>query len=150
MKKLFAVLAVVALMFGCASANKISAVQIGMTKSEVIKVMGAPHSVSAQGGSEYLNYALSETDDDAFMGWTKPYYVRLINGKVESYGRTGDFDSTKPQTIRIEGDQTIKHVQSGGNEDLYTQLKKLKELKDSGVITEDEFQTQKKKLLEKN
>jgi outer membrane protein assembly factor BamE (lipoprotein component of BamABCDE complex) len=151
MKYLIAALSIVIVLGGCASANKISGVQLGMTKDEVIKVMGPPTSVSAQGGREYLNYALSETDDDAFRGWTRPYYVRLINGKVESYGRSGDFDSTKTPTVRVESDQTIKqNVQVSGSGDLYTELKKLKELKDSGIITEEDFQNQKKKLLERN
>ena len=148
MKYLIAALFTSVLLAGCATANKISGVQLGMTKNEVVKVMGKPTSISAQGGSEYLNFALSETDDDAFRGWTKPYYVRLINGKVESYGRTGDFDSTKTPTVRLESDQTIRQDSRGSN-DLYTELNKLKELKDSGVITEDEFQAQKKKLLER-
>lgn len=147
MKHLIAGFFTTVLVVGCATANKISAVQLGMTKDEVVKVMGKPTSVSAQGGSEYLNYALSETDDDAFRGWTKPYYVRLVNGKVESYGRTGDFDSTKTPTVRLESDQTVRQSGSGSS-DLYTELTKLKELKDSGVITEAEFQAQKKKLLE--
>ena len=147
MKHLTVAFFVAFLLAGCATAGKISTVQLGMTKDDVIKVMGKPTSVSAQGGSEYLNYALSETDDDAFRGWTKPYYVRLINGKVESYGRTGDFDSTKTPTVRLESDQTIR--QSGGkSSDLFTELTKLKELKDTGIITEAEFQSQKKKLLE--
>ncbi|MES1992501.1 MAG: SHOCT domain-containing protein [Pseudomonadota bacterium] len=147
MKYLITALFTTVLLAGCATANKISGVQLGMTKEEVVRVMGKPTSVSAQGGSEYLNFALSETDDDAFRGWTKPYYVRLVNGKVESYGRTGDFDSTKTPTVRLESDQTIRQ-DSRGSSDLYTELKKLTELKDSGVITEDEFQAQKKKLLE--
>ena len=88
-----------------------------MTKDEVFRVIGNPISVSAQAGLEYLNYALSEPHDDAFRGWTTPcyvrpvkttpYYVRLVNGKVESYGRTGDFDSTKTPNVRLEGDHTI-------------------------------------------
>lgn len=135
----------------CATAGKISGVRLGMTKQEVIAVMGQPASVSAQGRSEYLNYSLSETDDQAFYGITRPYYVRLIDGRVESYGRTGDFDSTKTPTVRLESDQNIKQdVQVKGSGDLYTELKKLKELKDSGIITEEEFQVQKKKLLEKH
>ena len=113
--------------------------------------MGAPASVSAQGRAEYLNYALSETDDHAFLGVTRPYYVRLVDGRVESYGRTGDFDSTRTPTVRVESDQTIRQdVKVKGSGDLYTELKKLKELKDTGVITEAEFQSQKKKLLEKH
>jgi outer membrane protein assembly factor BamE (lipoprotein component of BamABCDE complex) len=150
MKHLIATLTMVLLLGGCATAHKISSVQLGMTKEEVIGVMGKPTSVSAQGGAEYLNYVLSETNDDAFRGWTKPYYVRLVNGKVESYGRTGDFDSTKTPTVRLESDQSIRQdVQVKGSGDLYTELKKLKELKDAGVITEEEFQAQKKRLLEK-
>jgi len=117
---------------------------MGMTKDEVIKVMGNPVSVSAKEGTEYLNYKLSETNDDAFMGWTRPYYVRLINGKVDSYGRSGDFDSTQKPTLKIETDENIK-VQGSG--DLYTELRKLKELRDEGILTEDEYQAQKEKVL---
>ncbi len=62
--------------------------------------------------------------------------------------RAGDFDSTKTPTVGLESYQTIRQDSRGSN-DLYTELKKLKELKDSGVITEDEFQAQKKKLLER-
>jgi hypothetical protein len=135
----------------CATAGKIGGVRIGMTRDEVIAVMGKPASVSAQAHSEYLNFALSETDDQAFYGVTLPYYVRLIDGRVESYGRTGDFDSTKTPTVRLESDQTVKQdVQIKESGDLYTDLKKLKELKDAGIITDEEFQSQKKKLLDKH
>ena len=150
MKRLIASITLALLLAGCATAHKLSSVQIGMTKDDVVRVIGNPTSVSVQGETEYLNYALSETDDDAFVGRTTPYYVRLINGKVESYGRKGDFDSTKTPTVRIESDQSIRQdVEVKGSGDLYTELKKLKELKDSGIITEEEFQNLKKKLLEK-
>ena len=150
MTRLVATITIALFLGGCATAHKISTVQLGMTKDDVIRVMGNPTSVSAQGNAEYLNYALSETDDDAFVGRTSPYYVRLINGKVESYGRTGDFDSTKTPTLRLESDQSIKQdVEVKGSGDLYTELKKLKELKDSRIITEEEFQNLMKKLLEK-
>lgn len=48
--------------------------------------------------------------------------------------------------MKIEKDENI-NVQGGG--DLYTELKKLKELRDEGVITEEEFQAQKKRALSK-
>ncbi|HKQ23145.1 MAG TPA: SHOCT domain-containing protein [Burkholderiales bacterium] len=151
MSNILSVVCVLLLLAACATANKIAGVRLGMTKDEVVKVMGEPASVSAQGGAEYLNYALSETDDQAFYGFTTPYFVRLINGKVESYGRSGDFDSTKTPTVRIESDQTIKqNVEVTGSADLYTELKKLKELNDSGIITDAEFESQKKKLLDKH
>jgi hypothetical protein len=151
MKALLLGLVACVVIAGCATAGKIGGVRIGMTEAEVVAVMGKPASVSAQGRSKYLNYALSETDDQAFYGLTSKYYVRLIDGKVESFGRTGDFDSTKTPTVRVESDQTVKQdVQIKESADLYTELKKLQELKDAGIITEEEFQSQKKKLLEKH
>ena len=137
-------------LIACATATRISKVKIGMSKEEVIVVMGKPVSVSAQGRAEYLNYSLSETDDQAWYGITRPYYVRLIDGRVESFGRAGDFDSTKTPAVRIESDQTIRQdIRVKDSGDLYTELKKLKDLKDSGVITDEEFEARKKKLLEK-
>ena len=127
-------------------------VQIGMTKSEVIKAIGNPASVSAKDDNEYLNYSLSETDDQAFEGITVPYYVRLINGRVDSYGRLGDFDSTQKPTIKIETDENIKiqtEVKSSRKEDLYSELMKLKQLKEEGLITQEEFDKEKKELLDK-
>ncbi len=46
----------------------------------------------------------------AFQGWTSPYYVRLVICTVDSDGRTGDFDSTKTPTVRLESDHTIRQL----------------------------------------
>jgi len=89
------------LISGCATAHKMNRISLGMTKEEVIQAMGPPISVSAREGVEYLNYSLSETASDDFHGWTTPYFVRIINGKVEAYGRKGDFDSTKTPEQKI-------------------------------------------------
>ena len=91
---LWHVLASVALV-GCATSHKMNAVTLGMTKQQVTQALGPPVSTSATSGVEYLNYRFSETDDHAFNGVTTPYFVRIVNGKVEAYGRLGDFDSTK-------------------------------------------------------
>jgi len=150
MKNIILTITLTITLSGCATAHKMNNIQIGMTKSEVIKVMGSPVSVSAQRGSEYLNYSFSETDDQAFYGITKPYYVRLISGRVESYGRLGDFDSTQKPTVRIEKNETIKaDVKTSDKKDLYSELKKLKQLKDDGLITQQEFNKEKKELLDK-
>lgn len=132
------------ILFGCATAHKINNVQLGMTKEEVISAIGRPASISAKDGTEYLNYRFSETDDHAFYGIKTPYFVRLVNGRVDSYGATGDFDSTQKQTIRIEKDENVI-VQSNG--DLYTELKRLKDLYDEGILTEREYEAQKKRIL---
>jgi outer membrane protein assembly factor BamE (lipoprotein component of BamABCDE complex) len=88
---------------GCATANKMNSVSIGMTKQEVIGVLGPPTSTSAKEGLEYLNYLFS---DDGLKD--SPYFVRVINGKVDSYGRLGDFDSTKTSETKSTIDLNIK------------------------------------------
>jgi len=139
-----------AILVGCAtssSSSKLNAVQLGMSKTEVIAVMGDPASVSAKGETVYLNYALSETGDDAFLGITTPYYVRLVNGKVDSYGRTGDFDSTQPDTVKIITDENIKVDEEA---DLYTELHKLKQLHDEGILSDSEYEALKQKAIREN
>ena len=145
MRNLTLAIAAYVILAGCVTpAHRISKIHIGMTKEEVIALMGRPESTSAQASTEYLNYSLQE------IHGIVPYYVRVLDGRVESYGRTGDFDSTKPPTVRIETDERIKaDVGLQDSRDLYTELKKLKELKDSGIITEEEFIARKKKILDK-
>ena len=150
--KYLSMIIVAFLLIGCATSHKINMISVGMTKDEVLKAMGPPVSISATEGVEYLNYKLSETDDDAFMGWTTPYYVRIRDGKVDAFGRHGDFDSTKAPTIRIEKDETIKqdmNLKVDKKPDLYKELMKLKELKDQGILTEEEFKSKKKEILER-
>jgi len=123
-----------------------------MPKEEALKIMGKPVSASATKECEYLNYRLAETSDDDFYGRTTPYYIRIIDGKVESYGRVGDFDSTKTPTVKVQTEESIKqdakiNIKDEGG--MYTELKKLKELRDEGIITKREFDREKKEILEK-
>ena len=74
------------LLFGCASSNKMNQLELGMTKAEVIDTIGEPKSASAIEELEYLKYRFKSS------GWfTDEYYVRLQDGKVDAYGRVGDF-----------------------------------------------------------
>lgn len=143
MKFLLSILLVV-LIGGCATSSKINGVQLGMSRADVVAVMGEPVSISAKGGAQYLNYALSETSDDAFYDRTTPYYVRLVDGEVDSYGRMGDFDSTQTPTVRIESDQPVKVDK---NSDLFTELRKLKALHDDGIISDTEYDALKQKAI---
>jgi hypothetical protein len=80
----------VALLFGCAglySYQKMNQLKIDMTKQEVIEVLGAPNSTSAAANVEYLKYRINTGLFDS-----AEYYVRLLDGKVESYGEKGDFN----------------------------------------------------------
>jgi hypothetical protein len=84
------------MLVGCATAPKTNHLSIGMTKQEVVDVMGWPSSTAANSsGVMVLRYRLSATGHDAFHHRTEEYFVRLIDGKVDCYGRNGDFDSKK-------------------------------------------------------
>jgi hypothetical protein len=78
-----------------------NSLSVGMTKQEVFGVMGNPSSTAATGNVEVLRYKLAPTDDDAWYGNTEEYFVKLLDGKVESYGRMGDFNSTKDPAINL-------------------------------------------------
>lgn len=137
---------------GCATAHKINSISLGMSKTDVIKAMGKPVSTSATSGTEFLNYKFAETSDDNFHGILTPYYVCIQDGKVISYGRMGDFDSTKDptQVIKIAGDLKSNekiNVKTEGNGELEQKLKTLNKLLTDGLITKIEFDEQKKKLL---
>jgi len=77
----------VAIVFGCAaSPQKLNELRLGMSKTEVIDTMGNPVSTSARDEVEYLKYRFRSD------GWfTSEYYVKLQNGKVDAFGRAGDF-----------------------------------------------------------
>lgn len=106
-------LMVVVILAGCVvgggylPAEKMNLLSIGMTKAEVISAMGRPSSTAApSGGVEILRYNLSPSATGHFLtGSYDEYFVRLADGKVESYGKMGDFDSTKDPTL----DVTIKN-----------------------------------------
>ena len=75
-------------LFGCAgSSKKMNLLKLGMTKQEVIDAIGEPASTSAKRNTVYLNYHLS-----AGGFYSDSYYVRLLDGKVDAYGKAGDFN----------------------------------------------------------
>ncbi|WP_033157284.1 SHOCT domain-containing protein [Methylomonas sp. WH-1] len=136
-----------AMVFG--TADQLNQISIGMPKQEVLAILGPPKSISANEGVEYMQYSWVKTVIAADGNFPQDYYVAIRDGKVSNFGRKGDFDTAKNQAQRIEIDQTI-HQQPNASpktKDLYTEINKLKDLKDSGAITETEFNALKKKLL---
>ena len=93
------------LLVGCASntTSRLSRLSVGMTKAEVLSIMGDPDTVAAQGGAEYLNYTLwtEMSLSRNTWGYQTFNFVRLVNGRVDSFGRIGDFDSTKDPTLNL-------------------------------------------------
>jgi hypothetical protein len=152
MRNILSFLIATIIITSCATSGRINRINVGMTKNQVISTMGNPKSTSANGNAEFLNYKLAETDDDAFYGNYTDYYVKLVNGTVESYGRLGDFNSTKDPTINVNTNSKVENVgeKSKSNKDkMYEELLKLKELLDKGIITKEEYEKEKKEILEK-
>jgi hypothetical protein len=149
-KVIVAVLA--ALLSGCLIGPNLSKISVGMTKEQVIASIGKPKDVAVQHNVEYLNYEGEASYADGRLGGDY-FYVRLVNGRVESYGRRGDFDSTKNTTIDYTINQKItgsseQNVKVTNSPDLYTELKKLQSMKEEGLLTEKEFTSLKKRAIE--
>jgi len=87
MKRIATIGLALMLLMGCAGASKMNSVQLGMTRDQVVSVIGSPSSTSEMGNTQYLKYQLCS--DWVF---TDRYYVRLTDGKVDAYGRVGDFN----------------------------------------------------------
>ena len=78
--------------------SKTNRLSIGMAKQDVVSVMGQPMSTAAPGHRvEVLRYRLY----DAVWGDYGEYFVKIVDGKVDSYGKVGDFDSTKDPTLNV-------------------------------------------------
>lgn len=81
-----------------------SHISMGMSQQEVIEALGKPDDMAAKDGTVYLNYMYTPWYDHNGADETaEHYFVRLVDNKVDSFGRRGDFDSTKnpEQTINV-------------------------------------------------
>lgn len=116
MKK-FLVLMLAVLLFGCATSSRaINRLSVGMTKDQVICKMGQPTSTAATEGMEVFKYKLHKPEmGDLFVSDFdySTYFVRFVNGHVDSFGEMGDFDSVKDPTYNINLNQKVLN---GANE----------------------------------
>ena len=78
-------------MVGCASSSaKLNHLSLGMSRDEVVKTLGRPHAISAQGDVEFLTYNLLNKG----VGDMKEFVVRIQKGSVESFGERSNFGSS--------------------------------------------------------
>ncbi len=85
-RTIFTLLGIV-LLIGCAaSPQNMNKLRLGMSKTEVIDTMGNPVSTSARQDVEFMQYRFRS--DGLF---SSDYYVKLQDGKVDAFGRAGDF-----------------------------------------------------------
>jgi len=153
------------LLAGCTSATRLNDIRIGMGKDQVLSLMGTPDSTSAQANVEYLIYYLDASGGRYGGTTTEPYMVRMVDGKVESFGRYRVLEDlyNRPITSARPGDPNfpqslllsavgqpaapVAAPAPAGPQDLAGQITRLKALKDQGVLTDEEFQKAKDKLL---
>jgi hypothetical protein len=65
---------------------------IGLPEAAVISLEGQPVSVSAK---KYIKYLVYKNRTRKFR--SNNFYIRIVDGVVESYGSEGDFDTPKPE-----------------------------------------------------
>jgi hypothetical protein len=86
-KRSVLILCAAVLLFGCAaSAKKINDLNIGMSKADVIRLMGQPNYTSGSANVEILSYKLKS--DCCF---SDTFFVRIKDGKVDRFGQQGSF-----------------------------------------------------------
>ena len=88
-KRVALVVLAMLLLTACASTSeRTNQLRLGMDRQQVIEVMGMPAGTSSMDDVVFLKYFLSNY---RFALFADNYYVRLTNGKVDAYGRVGDF-----------------------------------------------------------
>jgi hypothetical protein len=123
MKKLICLMLL--MLVGCAgTASKTNQLSLGMTKSQVVEVMGEPTSSRATDGIEYMVYRLTAGSTagtnagcaalgvitfgmayavrpECTGGERVDYFAQFKDGKLISYGKVGDFNSTKNPALDL-------------------------------------------------
>ncbi len=90
MKKLIIIIAIAALT-SCVMPSRMAKIQMGWDKQQVEHLMGKPVEVSAQGHITAFRYLMFD----------EYYYVTFYDNKVASFGKLGDFNSTKNPTLDL-------------------------------------------------
>ena len=120
-------------------------ISVGWSKEQVKAVIGKPDTVATKGKTEFWGY-----EHYPAVGYPSFSFVRFIDGKVESFGQKGDFDSTKDPTQKIIIDKTDKITMDSVTKfDLATELAKLEKLKKDGLISAEDYELLKKRAIEK-
>lgn len=173
---------VVALMgLGCSRPTfDIHRIQVGMSEDQAFATLGKPSLAIRQGNVRYLEYELFDQDKWFGVGPkenVQRFFVRLVDGRVESFGDKKHLDPAKIPTGWADADPkpvtdpkpmaepkpmvepkpvvepkpeplTAKPAPAAPF-DLRTELEKLEKLKKDGLITEVEFKELRQRALDK-
>jgi hypothetical protein len=91
--------AVTLLLVGCTTGEKFSQLHPGMTKPQVISLLGNPKGYEQNGEYETLQYP-----GGLISGWsydTADFYVTLHKGLVEKYGAANVQKAQRPTTVVV-------------------------------------------------
>jgi|GEM_PF-6829356 len=108
-------------------ASKMNSLSVGMTKAQMIEVMGIPATSSARSGIECAEYQLLEHSTD-FYQHPSSYYVIFIGGKISEFGRGACSDTSHDigEMNRAIGHETINSLSIGMPEsDVLTTISNL-------------------------
>lgn len=84
--KLFISVTALTLLSACGtSAKNLALISPGMSKENVIQVLGKPESVTGEGSREAFVYTLSNSWNSPV--WNEEYIVYFYDGKVVRYGK---------------------------------------------------------------
>lgn len=87
---------------GVVKSQSLNAIELGMSRDQVLAMAGEPSMKSAYDGAEFWRYRSISGDPRYYIagGWEN-YYIRFNEGKVSEYGKLGDFGSTRNTGIDV-------------------------------------------------
>jgi hypothetical protein len=142
-------------------------IRVGMAKAQVLSILGTPDSTSAEANAEYMIYYLELPYHVDSYRTERPYIIRLVGGKIESFGSYAELYDlyNRPVTRAVPGQPGFPNpafnlgnprlppptvVRTAGRAatvGFVEGLETLRDLRDHGVLNSEEFQAAKARLL---
>jgi len=159
MKPLFSLLATAGLLacLGCSQAltkPKVltGPVHSGMTEEQVVSRLGEPDKVLEKGRVKYLGFPTTEVGSSSIrQNHEDLCWVRLVDGRFESFTKGTDLSYVPgdPAPVPVVVAPVPPPQVQALPFDLRAELERLGKLKADGLITEDEYQALRKRVIEK-
>ena len=151
---------IIPMLFGCANPSivKLSPDTYMLSKEDHAGIFGSMAKLKADVISEANAFAESqgkvaipiaakESPVGAFGKWASfEYQFRVVDKNDPEARRTPKPDLTIDKTEKVDVEIKSKDL-TAKDRDVYTELIKLDDLREKGILTEEEFQTLKKKVL---
>lgn len=90
-KMLFSALLLITLSACATMEGRTNQLQLGMTRAQVVKIMGSPKSSSSSAGDEFLHYRVTPDWTLGDPTLSRPFQVQLHDGQVVAWGDLRSF-----------------------------------------------------------